>query len=195
MDENLKKTLSSALLASCIEETVINWTKDTDKINPTVKSILKVFAEQAAIKILEANLPFQNFTDSWKLDTANMIESALDTQAFVQEHVPAIVRELPEKYGYTISDFDGFMDLSLNKIAVYAGSIAYMVSHGLDPLLLRMNQEEKRAEMQKIMVAFSEQQPEKLLIIDPNADSPQYIADEIRLRIDPPDISHLFKKT
>jgi hypothetical protein len=168
-DPRLAKVLAFHWTRDVIGEAIGNWTQNHAVMDPTMLAALRKYATAVATKVL-------------------------DPERFVASKIPIIVEELRIKHGDTSHEFDGLWSYSLFKIAHDVGCIAYMVANNLDPQLILMNSDEGREAIQRLAGRMAETAPDKLVVIDPSVDTPQDVVNEIVLRANPPDVSHVFKK-
>lgn len=189
----LEAVLSSSFVKDVIEEAVSNWTQNWDTIDSQLSSLFESYARDAASKIIGAALPSPDFNTDWKRAIANKVEEALNLEAFAQQAAPAFTDFLREMKGDPVFMLGGLHLYSLMKIASHSGSVSFMISHGLDPELLRMTDAESNEQMRRRMEELQKNAPESVIMVDLSQETSQDILDEIRLRTDPPDVSDLIR--
>lgn len=192
-NQKILAVLTDELTNNVIDEAIGNWTqRHFKKPNPRVKTVILGYATTITRKVFAGATPYPDFSPKWKSDVSNRVYALLDYKQFKEQQIPVMVDALSPIFGDTRDDFEnGLWGYSLAKIANSVGCIAYMVKNDLQPELLRMSDEEANTSLLKLAKTLAETHPEKVLTFDPSTDDPQEVIDEIRLRINPPDISQI----
>ncbi len=193
-DPRMAKVLAFHSVSEVIEEAIGNWTQNREAMDSTILASLSAYAERVAEKVFDTDLPSLDFATNWKRTLANKVDKAVGFNKFAEDNIPTIVSELRAVHGDTTLQFKGFWGYSLAKIAHVVGMTAHMVANDADPELLLLSREEANEQMLRLAEQISRVAPEKVVVANTSEDTVQDVVDEIRLRINPPDVSHLFKK-
>lgn len=192
VDPRVDAVLAVPFVADVIKEAVGNWTHNREVMDPVTLAALRGYASEVAGRIFAAEVNVPDFGSNWQESVGDATYAIIQPDDLIANQIPIIVEALRETHGDKTEKFDGLWKYSLYKIAHYVGSAAYMVANNLDPELLLMTAEEGRRSMMAFAEKMAEVAPDKLIIVDPAVDSPQDVLDEILVRINPPDIGHLF---
>lgn len=170
-DPRVLQVLNHRLTIRKIINILENWEqcyeereKSLDEFDPQARTVLLKYAADAARIVFDVQNTRLDFSPGWKHAVADHVSDLTANNDKLKEQQELMVEDesLNDFVQVSIGFKRNVMQYSTESLAIYAGSIAYMISNGFDPELLVLTEEEAFGEYMRILERMRKLPPNDL---------------------------------